>query len=69
MARISRFVYLLATWLFLAGVIVQVFLAGMVVVALRIGWVYHITLGHWLALPILVMLITLYLGRLPGSIK
>jgi hypothetical protein len=55
--------------LFLLGVIVQVFLAGMVVVAGRMGWDNHIGLGHSLAGPLLVMLITAYLGRLPGSLK
>jgi hypothetical protein len=52
-----------------AGVIVQVFLAGMVVVAMRMGWVNHMSLGHGLVLPLLVMLASLYLGRLPGSMK
>jgi len=69
MARISRFVYLFAAWLFVVGVTVQVFLAGMSVVAQRMGWDTHRGLGHGLAFPLLVMLVTLYLGRLPGSMK
>ena len=69
MTKISRYVYLSAAWLFVVGVAVQVFLAGMVVVALRMGWNDHIGLGHGLAFPMLVMLVTVYLGRLPGSMK
>jgi len=55
--------------LFLIGVALQVFLAGMVVVALQMGWSNHRDLGHTLALPLLVMLITAYLGKLPRSMK
>jgi hypothetical protein len=69
LVKISRFVYLAAAWLFLAGVVTQVFLAGMVVVARQTGWNDHVGLGHTLAGPLLFMLITMYLGRLPGSLK
>ncbi len=69
MLRVARFVYLFAAWLFVAGVVGQVFLAGMVVVAGRIGWDGHVGLGHTLAGPLLFMLVSMYLGRLPGSLK
>lgn len=69
MVRVSRFVYLGAAWLFVAGVAAQVFLAGMVVVAGRMGWDVHRGLGHTLAAPLLFMLVSMYLGRLPGSLK
>ncbi len=69
MAKISRFIYLFAAWLFVVGVTVQVFLAGMSVVALRMGWDSHRGLGHGLAFPLLVMIVALYPGRLPGSMK
>lgn len=69
MLKISRYAYLVAACLFLAGVVTQVFLAGMVVVAQRMGWNIHIGLGHILAAPLLVMLISQYLGRLPGQTK
>jgi hypothetical protein len=65
----ARIVYLIAAWLFLAGVLTQVFLAGMVVVAGQMGWANHASLGHGLALPLLAMLVTAYLGRLPKSMK
>ena len=69
MAKVSRIIYLTASALFLIGVTLQVFLAGMVVVALEMGWSNHRDLGHALGLPLVVMLITAYLGRLPTSMK
>lgn len=69
MSRLSRLVYLFAAWLFVAGVLTQVFLAGMVVVAGQMGWNAHAGLGHLLGLPLLIMLVSMYLGRLPGSVK
>jgi len=69
MKKASRIVYLAASSLFLAGVAVQVFLAGMVVVAFQMGWSNHRDLGHTLALPLLVMLVSAYLGHLPRKMK
>ena len=65
MVKISRIAYLGASALFTIGVSLQVFLAGMVVVALQMGWGNHRDLGHALALPLLIMLVSAYLGRLP----
>jgi hypothetical protein len=69
MVRISRYIYQVLAWLFVAGVVTQVFLAGMVVVAGQISWESHIGLGHSLGGLLLLMLISMYLGRLPGSMK
>lgn len=69
MKKVFRTVYLVVSWLFVVGVLVQVFLAGMVVVAVKMGWDNHITLGHSLAGPLLLMLVSMYLARLPGSMK
>jgi hypothetical protein len=69
MIKTSRIVYFAASALFMAGVAVQVFLAGMVVVAFQMGWSNHRDLGHTLALPILVMLVSAYLGHLPRKMK
>jgi hypothetical protein len=69
MAKVARYVYVITAWLFVVGVAVQVFLAGMVVVAAQMGWAAHAGLGHALALPLLIMLISMYLGRLPRSMK
>jgi hypothetical protein len=69
MQKISRFIYLGAAVLFLTGVLGQVFLAGMVVVAYQMSWLNHISLGHLLAAPLLVMLVSMYLSRLPKKMK
>jgi mercuric ion transport protein len=69
MLKISRYVYSVIAWLFVVGVLTQVFLAGMVVVAVQLPWDAHITLGHSLSAPLLLMLVSMYLGRLPGSMK
>jgi hypothetical protein len=69
MVKISRYLYLGFAWLFVIGVVTQVFFAGMVVVAGQMGWDSHIGLGHTLAAPLLLMLISMYLGRLPGPMK
>lgn len=69
MEKIARITYLAAAGLFLAGVLAQVFLAGMVVVAYRMSWNNHINLGHLLAAPLLVMLVSQYAGRLPRRVK
>ena len=69
MAKISRIIYLIASSLFLIGVALQVFLAGMVVVAMQMGWSNRRDLGHSLVLPLPVMLITAYLGKLPRGMK
>lgn len=69
MEKSSCIVYLLASSLFSIGVALQVFLAGMVVVALEMGWSYHRDLGHGLAFPLLVMLVTVYLGHMPRRTK
>ena len=64
-----RRLYLLAGALFVAGVVAQVFLAGMVVVSGRMGWANHRNLGHGLSLPLLAMLVAMYLGHMPGQTK
>lgn len=69
MVKVGRWIYFVMSWLFVAGVVVQVFLAGMAVVALRGTWNNHISIGHTLAGPLLLMLISQYLGKLPGKLK
>ncbi len=67
--KVSRTLYTLFAWLFVAGVMTQVFFAGMAVVARQWPWTNHTNLGHFLALPLLVMLVTVYLGKMPGRMK
>lgn len=67
--RIFRLAYLVFAVLFLIGIIVQVYLVGMTIVARQISWQNHIGLGHGLAAPLLFMLLSAYLGRFPRRIK
>ena len=69
MEKAARYIYLVAVCLFIVGVTVQVYLAGMVVVANRMVWESHISLGHMLAGPLLIMLVSQYPGRMPGPLK
>jgi len=69
MVKVTRYIYLVFAVLFVVGVLVQVYLAGLVVVAAKPGWGNHVGLGHTLAGPLLFMLITQYLGKLPRSSK
>lgn len=69
MVKVTRYIYLVLAILFVIGVLYQVYLAGLVVVAAKPGWGNHINLGHTLAGPLLFMLITQYLGKLPRSTK
>jgi Family of unknown function (DUF6220) len=66
---IGKYLYLIFSWLFVAGVIYQVYLTGLAVVAQKQGWSPHIAMGHTLGLPLLLMIITMLVGRLPRSIK
>ena len=56
--KVSRTIYWLFAWLFVVGVLTQVFFAGMTVVARQWPWTNHMSLGHLLAAPLLVMLAT-----------
>ena len=65
----SRKLYQVAAWLFVIGVLVQTFFAGMVVVARLTGWENHVNLGHTLSLPLIVMLVTMFTGRMTDTTK
>ena len=67
--RISKFflwIYTISAGLFLLGVLVQVFLAGLVVVARQAGWEDHRDLGHGLGLFLILMLIAMFPARFPA---
>ncbi len=68
-SKISRWAYGLSAALFLAGVVAQVFLAGLAVVARRGGWSAHVDLGHSLGLPLILMLLTMVPAGLPAGAR
>lgn len=69
MSKTPNLIFRISTHLFLAGVAVQVFLAGLTVVAGLTGWDWHETLGHLLGLPLIVMLIVMFVGKADSQVK
>jgi hypothetical protein len=69
MTKNVNLIFRILTWVFLAGVVAQVLLAGLVVVARWTDWQTHIGLGHTLGLPLLFMLITVYVGKADRQVK
>lgn len=69
MRKTAKWLYAIFAWIFVLGVVVQVFLAGMVVVARQTTWGTHVSLGHGLGLPLILMLISMYIGRIQGFMK
>jgi uncharacterized membrane protein len=69
MRRWALNVYVICVLVFLSLVVVQVLLAGMVVVATRMDWTVHKVLCLFLGLPSIIMLIVAYVGRLPRKTK
>lgn len=67
--KIAKQVYRISNWLFLIGVVLQVFLAGMVVVAGQMGWASHKDTGHIIGLPLFLMVIFMYVGKASREVK
>lgn len=66
---LSRYAYAAVAWLFVAGILTQVFLIGLSLLGGRPSWQTHIGLGHGLAVAPLVMIVAAYTGRLPRPMK
>jgi hypothetical protein len=69
MSKNANLFFRILTWLFIAGVVSQVLLAGLTVVVGQINWETHVTLGHILALPLILMLITMYVAKADKQVK
>jgi hypothetical protein len=67
--RISRYAYAAVAWLFVAGILTQVFLIGLSLLGGRPSWQTHIGLGHGLAIAPLLMVVIAYADRLPRPMK
>jgi hypothetical protein len=66
-ARLARSLYVLLSSVLTAGVLFQVFLAGMG--AFGAAWSYHVTLAQFLVLPPMLMVPTAFVGRLPWVLR
>ncbi len=69
MSNPSGKLYRIFNWLFVIGVVTQVFLAGMVVVARQMDWDLHTAIGHLSGLPLILMVITMYTGKAAREVK
>jgi mercuric ion transport protein len=67
--RVSGYAYVGVTWLFIVGILMQVFLVGLSLLGRQPSWQTHMRLGHSLALLVLFMIILAYAGRLPRTMK
>lgn len=67
--RVSYYAYAVATWLFVVGILMQVFLIGLSLLGRQATWQIHIGLGHGLAIAPLLMVVLAYIGRMPRPMK
>jgi Family of unknown function (DUF6220) len=66
-ARLARVFYAFLSSVLAAGVLLQVFFAGMG--AFGADWSYHVTLAHFLGLLPLLMIPAAFVGRLPWALR
>src|SRR5215203_1978525 len=66
-ARLARVLYVFLSSTLAAGVLLQVFFAGMG--AFGADWSYHVTLAHFLGVLPLLMVPAAFVGRLPWTLK
>lgn len=69
MRKFARYAYLLFVSLFLLGILTQVYFIGLSLLGGRPSFDKHIDLGHMLGGPVLLMVIFVYLGRMPSPMK
>lgn len=62
-----RIIYAAVAWLFVAGVLTQVFLAGLSIFASRIYWDIHNGLGYTIGFVPMPLIILAILSRLPRA--
>lgn len=67
--RFSRYAYAAAAWLFVVGILTQVFLIGLTFLVGHPNLPIHAGLGHGLAIVPLLMVVFAYTGRLPRPMK
>lgn len=65
MIKWVRTTYLTIAWLFVIGVLIQVFLAGLSLFATPSYWPTHVEFGYNLGFLMLLLLFLAFLGRFP----
>jgi len=61
--------YLIVAWLLVVCVAIQVFLAGLNVFLSPVWWGMHIQFGHWIGYVLIALLILVFAGQLPRSLR
>lgn len=69
MVKWTRILYLIGAWLFPVVILVQVFFVGLSLFTGQAYWDIHRSFGHSIAVLPLLLVILVYLGRLPRSEK
>ncbi|HZY44862.1 MAG TPA: DUF6220 domain-containing protein [Anaerolineae bacterium] len=70
MLNVSRIIYRISAWLFFVGVVVQVFLAGLVLLAPGVSsWANHAGFGYFIGYVLLPLIVFAFVGRLTRAIK
>lgn len=67
--KFSHYLYTALAWLFVVGILTQVFLIGLTFLGGRPNLQTHAGLGHGLAIAPLLMVILAYVGHLPRPLK
>jgi hypothetical protein len=65
----SHFAYTIAAWLFVAGILMQVYLVGLSLLGGQPDWQTHIGLGHDSGIVALLIVVLAYTGQLPRPMK
>jgi hypothetical protein len=68
LVRWSRYGAMIFTWLFTAGVVIQIFLAGLALFDTAERWSDHESFGMMIGIPLLIALVLVLLGRMPRQI-
>ncbi|TMV44808.1 hypothetical protein FE783_31215 [Paenibacillus mesophilus] len=65
----ARIVFKLLAWIFAACILIQVFLAGLALFQNPDQWASHTGFSRFLIIPPILMLVTSFIARLPGSFR
>lgn len=68
LVRWSRIGAMVSTWLFSAGIVVQIFLAGLALFDTALRWDDHTSFGYMIGIFPLITIVLVLIGRLPASI-
>ena len=68
-SKVFQIAYAVTAWLFVVGILMQVFLVGLSLLGQRPSWEIHVGLGHTLSILALLLVILAYVGKLPRAFK